>query len=280
MLIDAHCHIQDKDYPLSQATVMENAYEAGVERVVVVGTSLRTSSEALAFVSKYGSVARRRASAYAVIGIHPSQANTNFQELEALYEAATPAQQALVIGLGEIGLDYHYKDGSPTRQEQIQALEWQLDLAERLKLPIEFHVRDAFKDFWAILDNFNIKNALVHSFTDNKENAEEAMARGFYIGLNGISTFTKLKWQQELYNNLPLTSIILETDAPYLTPPPFRGKINQPARIKQIAEYHAHVRGVSLERVATITSNNFEKLFALKVGGAVKEDNETAAVLP
>lgn len=259
MLIDTHCHIQDEDYPIDSNIVMENALNSGVSRAVVVGTDLESSRRGIEFAEKYSNITGTKSEAYAVIGVHPSNANLNYQDLESIYENTPISLRKRIIGVGEIGLDYHYAEQS--KKQQIEALEWQIDFALRRNLAIEFHVRDAFDDFWAVLNNFKVKNADIHSFTDSPKNAEEALARGYYIGLNGISTFTKINWQRDLYTSLPMGSILFETDAPFLTPAPFRGKINEPARIKQIAEYHASARGVSLDEIAEITSQNFKMLF-------------------
>ena len=259
MLIDTHCHIQDEDYPIDSNIVMENALNSGVSRAVVVGTDLESSRRGIEFAEKYSNITGTKSEAYAVIGVHPSNANLNYQDLESIYENTPISLRKRIIGVGEIGLDYHYAEQS--KKQQIEALEWQIDFALRRNLSIEFHVRDAFDDFWAVLNNFKVKNADIHSFTDSPKNAEEALARGYYIGLNGISTFTKINWQRDLYTSLPMGSILFETDAPFLTPAPFRGKINEPARIKQIAEYHASARGVSLDEIAEITSQNFKMLF-------------------
>ena len=259
MLIDTHCHIQDEDYPIDSNIVMENALNSGVSRAVVVGTDLESSRRGIEFAEKYSNITGTKSEAYAVIGVHPSNANLDYQDLESIYENTPISLRKRIIGVGEIGLDYHYAEQS--KKQQIESLEWQIDFALRRNLSIEFHVRDAFDDFWAVLNNFKVKNADIHSFTDSPKNAEEALARGYYIGLNGISTFTKINWQRDLYTSLPMGSILFETDAPFLTPAPFRGKINEPARIKQIAEYHASARGVSLDEIAEITSQNFKMLF-------------------
>lgn len=262
MLVDTHCHVHDIEYPLNQDIIMTNALDEGVSRIIVVGTDLESSSDAIKFANKYNKITGTQAEAFAIIGVHPSEAASDFCEIEKLYDGTPVEAKKRIIGVGEIGLDYHYPNYSKKRQ--IEALEWQIDFALRRDLPIEFHVRDAFDDFWAVVDNFPIKNADLHSYTDDKKNADKALGKGFYIGLNGISTFTKLKWQKELYAQLPLEFILLETDAPFLTPVPFRGKVNEPARIWQIAKYHADVRGISIEEVAKQTSFNFEKLFGLK----------------
>ncbi|MDR0956123.1 MAG: TatD family hydrolase, partial [Candidatus Nomurabacteria bacterium] len=171
--------------------------------------------------------------------------------------------------IGEIGLDYHYDDAPPAKQ-QIAALNWQLDLTARLSLPVSFHIREAFGDFWPALDRFEkslgvkIRGAL-HSFTDNSENLEKGLASGFLVGVNGIATY-KLRSEQKLaLRNLPLDKMILETDAPFLAPVPHKSETNQPAFILDTAKFLAAKRGVSLENLAEITTQNAAELFDLKI---------------
>jgi TatD DNase family protein len=167
-------------------------------------------------------------------------------------------------------LDYLYEH-SP-RDVQIKALEWQIDLALKHKVPIIFHVRDAssaerrgsvFRDFWSVIDNFKGIRGELHSFTDNRLNLEEGLKRGLLIGVNGISTFTKDTAQQELFRSIPLKSLLLETDAPFLTPVPFRGQSNEPAFVKNIAQYHASARGISFDELSRVTTTNARVLFGL-----------------
>jgi len=165
-----------------------------------------------------------------------------------------------LVAIGEIGLDYFYMH-SP-RLVQIKALEQQLDLALKHNLPIIFHVREAFEDFWAIFDNFHGLRGELHSFTDSQIHMEEGLKRGLYIGANGISTFTKDEKQRAMFAAIPATKLLLETDAPFLTPVPFRGRVNEPAFVRNVAEHHAKIRGLSLEDIATITTANATALFA------------------
>jgi TatD DNase family protein len=129
--------------------------------------------------------------------------------------------------------------------------------------PIIFHVREAFDDFWPIFDNFSGIKGELHSFTDTKEQLERALARGLYIGVNGISTFTKDEAQKEMFATIPIERLLLETDAPFLTPVPFRGKVNEPAFVRSVAEHHAKIRGLSLDEITTVTTANATALFAL-----------------
>ncbi len=286
MLIDTHCHIHESDYPLDIKQTLNHAVENGVDHMLCVGTSLDSSTRAIAF-------AKDHPQAHATIGVHPHDTKDGWEEIGGLIDSAdsvysvngfapgltgAPAsgqtQSADVFGgkeaqsnlseivaIGEIGLDYYYTH-SP-RETQIEALRWQIDLALKNNLPIVFHVRDAFDDFWPIFDSFSGIRGVLHSFTDNQKNLGEGLKRGLYIGVNGISTFTKDKTQQELFTSIPLASLLLETDAPFLTPAPLRGQTNEPAFVKNIAEYHAKQRGISVEELSSATTANARALFGL-----------------
>ncbi len=248
MLIDTHCHIHDANYPLDAGDVITRAHAAGVKQMIVVGTSEQSSREAVAF-------ARNHEQVYAAIGVHPHDTKDGYDEIAAL------AAENNVVAIGEVGLDYFYTH--TPRELQTAALEAQLQVAQDRALPVIFHVREAFEDFWPIFNNFPGLHGVLHSFTDSQANAELAMARGLMIGLNGISTFTKDPVQQAMFANLPLDHIVFETDAPFLTPKPFRGTVNEPAFVRTIAEHHATIRGISLEEIAAATTANARALFAL-----------------
>ncbi|HEU5121436.1 MAG TPA: TatD family hydrolase [Candidatus Saccharimonadales bacterium] len=248
MLIDTHCHIHELSYPLPVNDVLSRARHAGVTQILCVGTSEASSREAVIFAAKH-------AGAYASVGVHPHDTKDGWQELLPL------ASSEKVVAVGEIGLDYFYSH-SP-RDIQIKALEEQIELALKHDLPIIFHVREAFDDFWSIFDNFHGIRGELHSFTDTSENLEEALKRGLFIGVNGISTFTKDIKQQAMFQHIPIDRLLFETDAPFLTPVPLRGKINEPAFVRHVAEFHAHHRGISLEEIAAFTTANARALFAL-----------------
>lgn len=247
-LIDTHCHIHDANYPLDIGDTISRAHEASVGRMIRVGTSIQSSKDALEFASQHENI-------YASIGVHPHDTKDGLEGLSELI--AKPH----LVAVGEIGLDYFYTH-SP-REVQIKALEGQINLALQHNLPIIFHVREAFDDFWPIFDNFSGIRGVLHSFTDTSENVEEALKRNLFIGVNGISTFTKDAAQQQMFAALPLEKLLLETDAPFLTPVPLRGKVNEPAFVRSVAEYHAAIRNVSLEEIAEKTSANARALFAL-----------------
>lgn len=248
MLIDTHCHIHEANYPLDIGDVIKRTHEAGVGKMICVGTSEQSSREAIEFASRHENV-------YAALGVHPHDTKDGYGQIETMLGVEH------LVAVGEIGLDYYYTH-SP-REVQIKGLETQIDLALRHDLPIIFHVRDAFDDFWPIFDNFQIKKAVVHSFTDNQSNLDRALERGLYVGINGISTFTKSSDQQAVFASIPLHKLLLETDAPFLTPAPYRGKVNEPAFVRQVAEHQATIRGLSIDEIAARTTANASSLFVL-----------------
>lgn len=249
MLIDTHCHIHELDYPLPLADVLQRAHDAGVDKMICVGTSEASSVEAVELAAKYDHL-------YASVGVHPHDTKDGYAQIAEL------AKQG-VVAVGEVGLDYYYNH-SP-RDVQIAALESQIQTALDNNLPIIFHVREAFDDFWPVFDNFQSASwrirGVLHSFTDTQQNLDQAFSRGLYVGINGISTFTKDPAQQKMYASIPLERMLLETDAPFLTPTPYRGTINEPAFVSEVAKFHAKIRGIDPDEVAVATTANATTLF-------------------
>lgn len=262
--VDTHCHLHDSEfYHENREETYRQSRAAGVT-MLCVGTDVRSSREAIEFAATHEGC-------HAIIGIHPHEAkNNSVQEIRSLLEqhlrlsTLQPPSSNLhhppsILGIGEIGLDYYYNH-SP-REVQAEVLRAQLALAKEYDLPVSFHVREAFEDFWPILGEFPEVKGVLHSFTDTHANAEEAIHRGLLIGINGISTFTKDASQRTMYASIPIGSILLETDAPFLTPAPFRGKMNIPAYVERVATHQAEVRNLSLEEVAHTTTANAQVLF-------------------
>jgi len=246
MFVDTHCHIHEADYPLNREETIVRSTEAGVTPLLCVGTNLDSSHQAIHFADTHENV-------YATIGVHPHDTKDGFD----IRPFAGTSEK--IVAVGEIGLDYFYTHSS--KETQIDALEAQIETALEYDLPIVFHVREAFDDFWPIFDSYEGIRGVLHSFTDTEENLAEALKRGLYIGVNGISTFTKDDTQKAMFDAIPLDRLVFETDAPFLTPAPFRGKVNEPAFVKTIAEYHALRRGISVEEIATATTANARVLF-------------------
>lgn len=251
MLFDTHCHIHESEFYDGEAR--EAVYRRAASEdigMICVSTSEKASDEAIAFVKTHDK-------AWAVVGVHPHDSKAGFAEIETMLKAG----HEKIVGIGEIGLDYFYTN-SP-REVQIAALEHQLQWAVDYNLPVSFHVREAFDDFWPIFSNFKSLRGVLHSFTDNLSNMERGLSEGLYIGVNGISTFTKDIPQQKMYDAIPVKHMLFETDAPFLTPSPHRGKVNEPAYVRIVAQYHADKRGISLEELADATSRNAKSLFSL-----------------
>jgi TatD DNase family protein len=248
MLVDTHCHIHEAGYPDAEGAY-SRAIAGQVKTLICVGTDENTSADAVQF-------ARTHENVFASIGVHPHESSKGFAGIKQILDE----DSSRIVAIGEIGLDYFYTH-SP-RQAQIMAFEAQLQFARDTKLPVVFHVREAFDDFWPIYANFSNLPGVLHSYTDSQENLDKALTNGLFIGLNGISTFTKDEDQRRMYDHIPLERIVLETDAPFLTPAPHRGKVNEPAFVKHVAEYHAIRREIHLDQFARVTSTNASTLFS------------------
>ena len=266
-LFDTHCHTHEMVRPLTPVyekwhgddtdrtpeSVIAAANEAGVNRMLCIGTTLADSELAIEF-------AREHEGHWASIGIHPHEAG------EALAEGHLDAFRGLVAGskviaVGECGLDYFYTHSS--KEDQIIVLRAQIELAIEHDLPLSFHVREAFDDFWPIFDSYrgaNIRGVL-HSYTDTTANLEQAVKRGLHFGVNGIVTFTKSDDQRVTYRTIPQQLLLLETDAPFLTPVPFRGKVCESKHVRVTAEFLADLRGETLEDLAAYSTANARALF-------------------
>ncbi len=230
------------------------ATQEGVTRLICVGCTLHDSQAAIKFAEAHDGV-------WASIGLHPHEGSQYVDDHLSLQKFRDLASHPKVIAIGETGLDYYYEH-SP-RAVQIKLLKFQLDIAVEHDLPLIFHVRDAFSDFWPIFDAYKGLRGVVHSFTASVKEVEEIVSRGLYIGLNGIMTFTKNAEQLEAAKAIPINRLLVETDAPYLTPVPFRGTICQPKHVRVTAEFLGGLRGESLETLSAATTANAKRLFKL-----------------
>jgi TatD DNase family protein len=252
MFIDTHAHIHFEDYRAELDDLLERAASAGVEHIITVGVDEVDSGQAVA-------VARAYTNVYATVGLHPNDADRGY---EALEEIQRLTEFESVIGIGECGLDY-YREGAD-RDMQERALRFQIELAIEHDLPLVFHVRDAFDDFFTILDDYPEARGLVHCFTAGVKEAQGALDRGLMIALNGIMTFTKDVSQLEAAKMIPLDSLVLETDCPFLTPVPKRGQRNEPANVSLTAAFLANLRDESLEDFGVATTANAKRLFGIE----------------
>lgn len=266
-LVDTHCHVHEIERRLtpvhdkwfsdkaerSAGSVLAAAREAGVQQMIAIGTTLADSELAVEFAAQHDGV-------WASIGIHPHEAKDHLSSEQQARFAAL-ATQPKVVAVGECGLDYFY--GHSPKADQATLLRFQIELALQHELPLSFHVREAFDDFWPILDDYEGVRGVLHSYTDNQANLARGLSQGLYVGVNGIATFTKDEAQLVIYRTIPQRSLLLETDAPFLTPVPFRGKVCEPKHVRVTAEYLAQLRGETLEQVAGYTTENARRLFGI-----------------
>lgn len=253
-MIDTHCHIHFDDYGLNPDDVISDALKEGVDKLLCVGCTLEDSKYGVEFV-------QTRSNCWATVGVHPHESRHYYDDLTKLNILSELAENSKVVGIGEIGLDYHYNNSD--KKSQIKVLEHQLDIAQKHDLPVIFHVREAFDDFWPVFNNFKDLRGVIHSFTGNTGVLDQILSNGLYVGLNGIMTFTKDKKQLAMARALPLDRMVLETDAPFLTPNPFRGTICQPKHVLVTARFLADLRGESLESINVCTTSNARQLFSI-----------------
>ena len=264
-MIDAHCHLNFHAFENDLDEVVKRAKEKGVEKIINVGTSLESSQKAVELAEKYENL-------YAIVGIHPHHADKLEKGWEDELEKIAKHQK--VIGIGEIGLDYYsYKsNGIVDPKLQKEVFEAQINLAHKLRLPLQIHNRHAGDDILAIL--YRHKNSLLetpgmfHCFAGSRDVLIDALKFGFYIGFDGNSTYSGLAPGEtvelpELIKMTPLDRIVVETDSPYLTPIPHRGSRNEPSYVIITAESIAKIKGTSFDEVNKITTKNSKKIFKL-----------------
>ncbi len=259
MFIDSHAHIDGPEYDADREEVIKRATDAGVTTILNVGTGDPHSG---AF-ERAASLAATHKNIYAAIGVHPHDAKLYDDAAEARIQsliAATPK----ILAWGEIGLDYHY-DNSP-RDTQRQVFRRQLQAARACDLPVVIHTRSADTDTIEILRSEyqqSLRGGIMHCFGGSLELALAAIDLGFYISFSGNITFKKADDLRATASQLPLARLLIETDCPYLTPVPFRGKRNEPARVVEVARCLAAIHEISLEEIGRITTANFAAIFAL-----------------
>lgn len=266
-LVDTHCHIHAVDSKRDDFTVkkwreagetsaqnlLKSAKAGGVEKLICVGTNYEDSVEAVDFV-------QGREGAWASIGVHPHEAKQFLKKHRNLQVLEELAGKPKVAAIGEVGLDYYYEH-SPKKEQQ-KLFEMFLNLAQEKDLPVIFHVREAFDDFWSLTKGFKIRGVL-HSFTSNEENLNKAMERGLYIGLNGIMTFTKDQSQLDAAKKVPLNRLLMETDAPYLAPKPMRGKVCKPEYVSATYDFLSELRGEDKSAFTRQVAKNTASLFGI-----------------
>jgi TatD DNase family protein len=254
MYFDSHAHLEDEKFHQDRDALIQGLPGRGVSKVLNVGSTLETSRASVELASKYSFI-------YAAVGVHPHEVSSLGQgDLEKLIIMAKAPK---VVAIGEIGLDYYY-DFSP-RELQRQFFAEQIELAYELGLPIVVHNRDAHRDVLTILRERKEKilGGVMHCYSGSWEMAKEFMNLGLYISLGGPVTFKNAKRPVEVAQEVPLDRLLIETDSPYLTPTPYRGKRNDPGYVGLVAEKIAQIRGMAPDEIAKITWENAKKLFGI-----------------
>lgn len=254
MLIDTHAHLNAEQYENDVEEVMARAKENGVEKIVVVGFDQPTIQRAIELAEAHDFI-------YACVGWHPVDAiDMTNEDLAWIEELAAHPK---VVALGEMGLDYHW-DKSP-RDIQKEVFRKQIRLAKKVKLPIVIHNRDATADIVEILkeENASEVGGIMHCFSGSVEIAKQCVDMNFYISLGGPVTFKNAVKPKEVAAELPLERLLVETDCPYLTPHPHRGKRNEPGYVRLVAEEIARIKGIPFEEVAKATTENAMRLFGI-----------------
>ncbi len=252
-MIDSHCHLNFIDKSGTSEQLVAEATSAGVHTIINIGTDLESCLESVELAKRFDSV-------YATVGVHPHDArmvdDTVYEKIRTL------AGEKKVVAIGEIGLDY-YRDLSP-RKLQRQVFEQFLKMAVETKLPVVIHTREAFEDTMAIVRDYapDLRGGVFHCFPGDVNDARMVLEMGLVISVNGIITY-KNSGMSEVAREVPLEKVILETDAPYLTPVPFRGKPNRPALVKHVYEKMAELKGVSVKDIEKTVDRTCQKLFSL-----------------
>lgn len=249
-LIDTHAHIDMIEGQSIEETV-KNAKDNGVEKIIIPGVEPSSFDKIIEIAEKFDNV-------YALLGVHPSEAKTYNDEVENTIRKLS--KNPKVVGIGEIGLDYYWDKSFNELQKEVFIK--QIKLANELKLPIIVHDREAHKDTYDILKEYNKgSDVVMHCFSGSVEFARECVKLGMYIALGGVVTFKNAIKMKEVAKDIPIENLLVETDSPYLTPVPYRGKENQPTYVRFAAEEIAKLRETSYEEIAEATTANAEKIF-------------------
>ena len=255
MLIDTHAHIDMDCYEDDYSGVVLRAKENGVEKIIIPAVEPKDFNKIIQFTHDYNNV-------YCALGLHPSEAKKYYPEmLEEIEDFCQNNKK--IVAIGEVGLDYYWDKSFIELQKQI--FRAQIELAKKLSLPVLIHDREAHQDTFDILKAANINDLpiVMHCYSGSWEFAKEFLKMNCYIALGGVVTFKTAQKAKEVAKNIPLNKLLLETDCPYMTPVPHRGKQNEPAYIKYVAQEIANIRNTTFEEIAIKTTENANKLFGL-----------------
>ena len=253
MLFDTHAHMNDEAFALDQAEILNNLPSQGIALMLNAGCSLASSRECIAMAEQYPYI-------YASVGSHPDAADEVNDDILEEYRKLCKLHPK-IKAIGEIGLDYHYED--IPRELQKKAFIAQLELAKELHMPVIVHERDAHEDGMAIIKQFPDVTGVFHCYSGSAEMARQLTDLGWYIGFTGVLTFKNARKAIETAQSIPLDRIVIETDCPYMSPEPFRGRRNDPSRVRYVAEKLAEIRGISAEEAMRITLENGKRLYRI-----------------
>ena len=253
MLFDTHAHMDDEAFDLDRAQLLKSLPDQGIQLLMNPGCSLASSYNTSKLSQEYDYI-------YAAVGSHPDAADEVNEEVLEEYRKLCKLNPK-IKAIGEIGLDYHYED--IPREIQLRAFRVQMDLARELKLPAIVHEREAHEDGMKVVDEFPEVTGVFHCYSGSAEMAKELVKRGWYIGFTGVLTFKNARKAIEVASSIPLDRIVLETDCPYMSPEPFRGKRNDPGKLYRMTEKLAEIRGLSVEEIRAITTENGKRLYRI-----------------
>ena len=253
MLFDTHAHMDDRAFNEDRDALLARLPEQGIGLLMNPGCSLASSRDAVALAARYDYI-------YAAVGSHPDAADEVTPAVLDEYRMLCK-QNPKVRAIGEIGLDYHYED--VPRQRQQEAFRAQMGLAAELTLPVIVHEREAHEDGMRIVEEFPTVKGVFHCYSGSAEMAKWLVSRGWYIGFTGVLTFKNARKAVETAASIPLDRIVLETDCPYMSPEPFRGRRNDPGRLYRMAEALAQIRDLPVEKIHEITMENGKRLYRI-----------------
>ena len=253
MLFDTHAHMDDQAFDDDRAELLARLPEEGIAYLMNPGCSLASSRDADRLSREYDYI-------YAAVGSHPDAADEVNEEVLEEYRKLCKLNPK-IRAIGEIGLDYHYED--IPREIQLKAFRMQMELARELNLPVIVHEREAHEDGMNIVREFRDVTGVFHCYSGSAEMARQLVDKGWYIGFTGVLTFKNARKAIEVAESIPLERIVLETDCPYMAPVPFRGKRNDPGKLYRMAEKLAEIRGMSVEEIHEITTENGKRLYQL-----------------
>ena len=253
MLFDTHAHMDDHAFDIDRENLLADLPNQGIALVMNPGCSLESSRNVDALTRRYDYI-------YGAVGSHPDVADEVNEGVLEEYRMLCK-RNSKIKAIGEIGLDYHYED--IPREIQLKAFRMQMELARELGLPVIVHERDAHEDGMKVVDEFPEVKGVFHCYSGSAEMAKELIKRGWYIGFTGVLTFKNARKAVEVASSIPLDRIVIETDCPYMAPEPFRGKRNDPGKIYRMAEKLAEIRGLTVDEIHRITTENGKKLYRI-----------------